>query len=47
MQEQTIIEQIKDAHQELGEALENNSRVDISIEKVFHLLKTEQETGLD
>ena len=47
MPKQTIIEQIKDAHQELGEALENNSRVDISIEKLFHLLKTAQETGLD
>ena len=43
--ERTIIEQIKDAHQELGKALENNGRVDISIKKLYRLHKTAQLIG--
>lgn len=46
MNDQTILDQMKQAYVRLGEALESKNRVDIPIQELADLLETAKLTGL-
>lgn len=46
-QEKSIIEQMKDAHAELGAALSKGERVDAPINELKRLLEIAQNTGME